>query len=498
MSTWATLTAPTYALPLDAFRVMVGVLSLVYFARTFREAPLVSAPDGLLDHALQRHLLPFTRMTLIPPGVTLGQLRVLFAAGCVASLLLIAGVWVQPVALFLYLLAVSAYRWNMLVMYVDDAFLHLALFWMVLLPVGHTLVLPELLADPGGSWAAGKAALVPGFTMWCFLANLALVYVVAGLWKWTSPLWRRGWALYAALRMPVSYRPDAWHPSQRLALKLGNYFALVVEPFLALLVVLPPYSPLKWALFACAVAFHLGIVVTKKFPFANLAMLGAGVVYFRQELLDALGAPALPPAPEGLPLTFADWLALGTVACLALLFLTNALFYREHSTPRWRMKGLRKPALNPFYVPLWAIGLAQSYRLFDWIDDRNYRVDYEVTETSPGRPARPVDQLVLFPRSMRHVLLQSYLHGNIWMKLDPAALPELRERILARYARWYCRTHAAAAGEAVDVAVDAIVQRITLDNLDLHRGTRTRLLRFTSLAGEAEVTAMCLTPPDYR
>ena len=493
MSPWATLTAPTYAIPLDVFRVLVGVLSLAYFARTWREAPLFSGPDGLLDHPLQRRLLPFTRMTLFPPSASLTLLRTLYAAGCGASLLLIAGVAAQPVALFLYLLAVSTYRWNMLVMYVDDAFMHLSLFWMVLLPIGHTLTVPGLLADPSGSWTTWAATTVPGFTMRCFLANLALVYLVAGLWKWASPMWRKGWALYAALKMAVSYRPDFWRPSQWLWLKLGNYFALIVEPLLALLVILPPHSPLKWALFACAAAFHIGIVVTKKFPFANLAMLGAGVVYFRGELMDALGAPALAPPPEALPLVPVDWLALGTVACLALLFLTNALLYRDHATPRWHSRALRRPRLNPFYVPLWIIGLAQSYRLFDWIDDRNYHVAYEVVETRPGERPRPIDERTLFPRSMRHVLLQSYLHGNIWVKLDADALPGLRATILTGYARWYCRTHPAIA----TVEVDVIVQRITPDNLDLHRGTRTRLMRFANEGGEAIVTEMCLAPPVY-
>jgi hypothetical protein len=498
MSAWDTLAAPTHALPLDLFRVLVGALAAAYFARTFREAPLFSGPGGLLDHDLERRLLPFTRITLFPAGSPLALLRTAFALGCLASLLVAAGVATQPAALVAYVLAVSTYRWNLLVMYVDDAIMHLALFWMVLLPVGHTLTVPGLLADPAGSWSTWTSTTVPGFTTWCLLANFALVYLVAGLWKWASPMWRRGWALYAVLKMAVSYRPDAWSRSQWPVLKAGNYFALLVEPFLALLAVLPAYSPLKAILFACAAVFHLGIVATKKFPFANFAMLGCGVLYFRVEVMDALGAPPLPADAAPVPLGPLDWLAAATVACLALLFLTNALFFREHSTPRWHMQALRKPRLNPCYVPLYAIGLAQSYRLFDWIDRRNYHVDYEVTEIVGGREPCPVDQRVLFPRSMRHVLLQSYLHGNIWMQLDPAALPELRESILVRYARWYCQTHPAPPDEPTEVVVDAVVARITPDNLDLRRSTRTELLRFVNRAGAAEVTGMCLTPPEYR
>ena len=53
---WEALTGPGYALPLDLFRVLVGVLTLAYFWRAWREASLFSGPDGLLDHALQRRL----------------------------------------------------------------------------------------------------------------------------------------------------------------------------------------------------------------------------------------------------------------------------------------------------------------------------------------------------------------------------------------------------------------------------------------------------------
>jgi hypothetical protein len=81
----------------------------------------------------------------------------------------------------------------------------------------------------------------------------------------------------------------------------------------------------------------------------------------------------------------------------------------------------------------------------------------------------------------------------VWIKLAPAALPELRASILDAYARRYC--HANPGFAAVDVY--ATVQRLTTDNLDLHRGTRTHLLSFRNVNGEAHVTQMCLVPPAF-
>ena len=330
--TWPSLTAPVPALPLDLLRIMVGLLAAAYFARTWREAPLFSGPRGLLDHDLVRRVLPFTRLSLFPPGASIRTLRAMFAVGCMASLLLAAGIMPQASALVAYVIAVSTYRWNLPLMYVDDAIVHLALFWMVLLPVGTTLTMPDVVADPATAWAGARIETVPGFTVRCFLANLALVYLVAGLWKWSSPLWRRGWALYAVLRMAASYAPDWWRPRPAAPMRVANWFALAIEAPLALLLVLPPGSPVKLALGAGAVAFHVGILVTMKFPFANLAMLGALVVFFGDEVTGVLGAPPPPGAVATATLAAADVLAAFTVACLALLFLLNAVWYRDGAT----------------------------------------------------------------------------------------------------------------------------------------------------------------------
>ena len=73
---------------------------------------------------------------------------------------------------------------------------------------------------------------------------------------------------------------------------------------------------------------------------------------------------------------------------------------------------------------LWMFGIFQSYRLFDWVDERNHHVRFEVTRV--GDDDAPLDPDALFPRTMRHLLLQSYLVGNIWMRMSPAQLEQVR------------------------------------------------------------------------
>jgi hypothetical protein len=184
---WKSFTGPTDALPIDLFRVLVGLLSCTYFSRTFLEAPMFSSPHGLIDHGLVRKTLWYTRLGLFRPGAELTFFRVLYPLAALGSLLLAAGIQVKPASAFLYATAVSTYRWNFPVTYVDDTVMHLMLLWMLLLPIGSTLSLPEWLSERGMAVERWKQAQVPGASMRCLLANLALVYLVAGLWKWTSP-----------------------------------------------------------------------------------------------------------------------------------------------------------------------------------------------------------------------------------------------------------------------------------------------------------------------
>lgn len=139
---------------------------------------------------------------------------------------------------------------------------------------------------------------------------------------------------------------------------------------------------------------------------------------------------------------------------------------------------------NPLRFALWLVGIFQSYRLFDWVDSRNYHVRYELLHATPDSTKRPaLDARSLFPDTMRHLLLQSYLLGNVWLQMDPKALAAVRRTILSRYAARYARSHPNTG----TIDVWAIVQRVVPDNLDLARGERRFLMRFSCRDGVATV-----------
>ncbi|HMG72069.1 MAG TPA: hypothetical protein VK582_01095 [Pyrinomonadaceae bacterium] len=233
------LARPTDALPLDIFRVLVGLLAFMYFLQTFLEARDFSGPDGLIDHELSQKIFWFTRIGLFHSGLSLQFFQTTFLIACLCCWAVILGYRVKIFAAIHYVIAVSTYRWNFLVMYVDASIMHLALFWLLLLPVGRTLVLSEWLADRAGAWQRWKRAKVPGVAVRCLFWNLALIYLVAGAWKWTSPMWRDGTALYAIFKLPISLSPNFWGPQHLPLLKLLNYSALIFEPLFPLIFILP-------------------------------------------------------------------------------------------------------------------------------------------------------------------------------------------------------------------------------------------------------------------
>jgi hypothetical protein len=325
--------------------------------------------------------------------------------------------------------AASTYRWNFIVMYLDDAVVHLMLFWLLLLPVEPSLGLTELLRDPRGSLRRWSAVTVPGTAVTCLRLNVALMYLLAGLWKFDSPLWRSGHGLYVSLRLPVAAMPDVWGPEMVPLLRIANWMVMAVEPFMALLLFLRPGHTMKAVGGVLFSGFHLFILLTLGLPYAMSGLMLTSILFFGPELCAAAArwSAAPPPAPlRTLPsLTSRGRVA---IAFLVVLFLAT--------TRRVPVIG----ALNvPAYGVLWMVGVAQDYRLFNWIDRVNFDVETSVFELDGNGGSAPVPASSLYPSSFRSKLLLAYLHDVRWLRLPRADRPRMRTSIATRLAGWYCR-----------------------------------------------------------
>jgi hypothetical protein len=388
----------------------------------------------------------------------------------------------------LFVLAVSAYRWNFIVMYVDDAIMHLLLFWLLLLPVGHTLVLGAWWRQRRGCLAAWCQVRVPGVSLRCFLANVGLIYLVAGLWKFESALWREGFAVYAILRLPIAYTPDFWGPEALPLLRVANYLFLVLEPLLPFLLTQRRGHLLKWCGLVVQFGFHLGIIATLRIPFANLALMATAVLFFRQDIMHGLsrfyaGNDAVRERPHS------RW--SGRLALSLLVLLTLAMMRRLPVVGE-----IHKPA----YAILWMAGMAQDYQLFNWIDRKNYVVRYRLEMTSVAAPPQALAPSMLFPRMIRAVLIQSYLHNVRWMAVPRAHRPDLKRSILTRLAQRFCRLHPMPGR----LTAWSRIQRIRPTNADLTQGIERLVMSFECTESGAvlcrtlmdrEETGACRTVP---
>lgn len=465
------LTRPVDALPIDIFRVLVGIILFAYFIRTFLEAPDFSSPDGLLDHTLIVKIYWFTEMGIFRPSMSTEIFQATFLAASLSCLPIIFGYRVKLFAAVLYVIAVSTYRRNFIVMYVDDSIMHLLLFWMLVLPVGRTLAVRELMElGVRNAWQKWKTTAVPGFALRCFFGNLILLYLVAGLWKWTSPMWIDGTALYAVLKLPISYYHDFWNGEHIPLLMVLNYVTLVLEPLIPLLFVLPRGSYLKYLILTAFLGLHLGSVATLNIPFANLACAAVAVLVLREEIMAFLRrseSSALSPRLDGARIGFSGAAAAFMVATLTLAMVSSipvghwriaARELRSEVTPitprteitDGRAEGLSATQLT-FFGTLWLMGIAQQYQLFNWIDDRNYAATYRVFEGD-----REVDAGQMFVRSLRGVLLDFYIHDVTWMRIPAEHRDELRRSILERTAKRYCRNQLPTS----EVTVFSTVERI--------------------------------------
>lgn len=456
------------ALPIDIFRVLVGMLSAVYFTHLALETADFSSPGGLIDHGLVREIFWYTRYGLFRPGITAAQFQLIFALAALASLMLAAGWRPKLMAAFMFSIAVSAYRWNFLVIYVDDGIMHLAIFWILLLPVGRTLVLSELIRDRSAALERWRRTMVSGGAVRAFLVSLSLVYVVAGMWKWTSPMWRSGTALFAALQTPIAWAPSMWSVGQLPFIAAADYITLLLEPAFPLMFVLKRNHPAKWALLVMMIGFHLGIIATMKVPYANIACLAAIPVIFRDELMGLINRRRK-YAPLAVPTFAGNFCAAGSITFVTVLTLA---MMGEAAVPHWRgptraeestpvasaakQTGFLGTNHNPMYLPLWAIGIAQSYRLFDWIDDRNFRVRYDAAEVGADGSRRAIPAEDVFPMSIRGVLLQTYLHDVTWGRIPRERADDLKIALFTRFAHRYCK----ARDPQGDVVVFAAVGRV--------------------------------------
>ena len=132
---------------------------------------------------------------------------------------------------------------------------------------------------------------------------------------------------------------------------------------------------------------------------------------------------------------------------------------------------------------LWTAGVYEEFRLFNWIDRKALRADYELAPAGGG-PAGKADGL--FPHSPRSVILQSYLFGNYWIWVPPWREKALRGSIIARAAGRYCQ----GQRDLDRQTLTAVLRIVSPDDPASARSQRKRLASFACSGGRVQDLAI--------
>ena len=437
------------AWPLDLFRILAGGVLAVYFADLLADLEVLTGPSGLLDHHLAQSLRPWTPWNLFAPGWP-WLLKVGWGLAVILSLAIAVGIKPRFCAAALYPIAVSGFRWNYPIAYIDDVVANVLVFWLFVLPTGKTLHLPGLLRLRKAAWGSWRRATVPDLPIRLFLINVSCVYVVAGLWKWTSQYWVEGTALWVILQMPCSRIPgllgEEWAP----ATLLPTWGTLVLEPILPLLLVVRRPWVLKFVGLAGMLALHAGILATMRIPYANLWLPATALLFFRRELAGALPATAGPTASVRLELRT----RVAAVYVLVLLVHFAAVAVRLPQVARGLM------------VPLIGVGLGQGYQLFDWVDARAYQRRLELRRGDERGETTAVPLPDPLPDDLRTELLLSYVDGFPTSPFPTTSLCRLQQSVRHRIAAHLCP-------RLDDTATYTLHARQTWFHVDLTRAEMT-------------------------
>lgn len=459
----------TPALAVDAFRILVGLLSSAFFVRLLVEFPEISHPEGLIDHRLTQDIYWYTRIGLFQPGMPGWLIASAYGVGLVGAGMITAGYRVRTGALLALVVAASAYRWNFVVMYLDDAVVHLMIFWMLLLPVGRTLTISGWRA--GSEVRAGWADLrVPGTAVRCLLLNVCWIYLIAGAWKLDSVLWREGFGLYASMKVEVARMPDFWGPQHIPFLRWSDYLVMALEPILPIPMLLGPRS-LRIGGAIAFLTFNLFILVTLGITWAIVGLTCTLALFLGEELAGLLGSRFAAGGKALAETSGAEAAARnprGRAERFALVFVTVLAVATSRHIPGFGV--LNEPA----YGALWMVGVAQDYRLFNWIDRVAYQVRTDIDVWGPD--GEPVSVSVeAYPGGFRAKLLQAYAHDVRWLLLPDDRRFDLRLSIVRRHASWFCR-YVEEPGTRAEII--STIHPVRPDNVDLSFFVTLRLAEF--------------------
>ncbi|NWF70770.1 MAG: HTTM domain-containing protein, partial [Chloroflexi bacterium] len=272
--------------PLAVFRVLLAALFIKDALFHLPLALWFYSDAGLLPRTLLETLARAYRFSLMDALPTAGMATAFFVLYGLVNLLLLVGWRTRLMSVLSFVMLLSIHERNVWVLSGADTTMRVLSFWGMFLPLGDYYSLDAL----GRRWTGyGRTRRsddlrVPEAprTTFAFPLRLAqmqvgIIYVLTFVLKLPGDAWRSGDALHYALQLQTLTLPTGdWlflHAPAWL-LRVGTFFALLVEGAFVPLVLLPigqPYLRLSGLLLG--VMLHVGIGVLMAIQDFSLVML---------------------------------------------------------------------------------------------------------------------------------------------------------------------------------------------------------------------------------
>lgn len=446
----------TWAIPVDIFRILSGILLFSYFLNLLLEVEDFSSLNGLIDHDYFLEHFKSLKINFFQSGSNENIFRVLTIVGCFGSLGLFLGIRTRIISAALYIIAVSIQRWNFAVIYVDDITIHLLLFWLILLPTGSTLLIHDLFRHGKSSFKKWSGIKVPGVAVNCFLLNVCWIYFFAGITKVVVDYWQDGFALYPILLLSISRVRDLINPDIFPFLKVATYIVLVIEISLPLFLLSPRGSITKWLGLALQIFFHVGIIATLRIPYANIALIASAVLFYREELMHLIHKIIRfnhnVDIKKGLKIV-----SVTSIVYLILVTVSVCRFIPYVDKVAW-----------PATYVLWSVGTVQQYHLFDWIYRFNFHKQQTIEFRKHGErnPFKLPHSNEIIPDTVRHSLTELRLYDVRWVLfIPPKNRAEFKKDLKLRIAQRACRR----INDNGHFRITTTLHRVTPDNISLNK-----------------------------
>ncbi len=247
--------APSSALPVGAFRILIGIMVLQFVVLILPDATVWYGPKGMVRPESLPNLEVMTSLNLLNffPDST-AAVYILFAVLSLAACALVLGFRTRLATFIVFICLLTLYHRDPLNMNSGDTYLRQMVFWLIFSGCGQALSLDQRLKDRK-EHLAPHCDIVAIWPQRMMQLQTCFVYAHSFYSKIVGPSWQTGTAVYLSSRLiELKKLPLPFVFDQLWTCQLLTWGTLLLEYSFCTLIWV---KPLRYPIICLAVIFHL-------------------------------------------------------------------------------------------------------------------------------------------------------------------------------------------------------------------------------------------------